>query len=156
MERRMMIALPGIAALAASRAFSETDGQTTPAVSAKSLTAHTGSKSFYKVPKNGNKLTKYLNGLTALLSLTSAQQQAATAIFTTALSTRVAIKSSVKTARKALSDAVKINDPSGISQASASLAALMGQNVSNGALAHAALFQILTGAQQTTLSQLHG
>lgn len=156
MERRMMIALPGLAAIAATRAFSQTEGQTRPGVSRKALTAHSGAKSTYKIPKSSSRLKKYLNGLSALLSLTPAQQQQATAIFTDAVSTQASIRSSLKSVRSTLSAAVMINDASGISQASASLAALMGQKYSNGALANAAVFQMLTPDQQSKLAQLHG
>src|SRR5271163_3277200 len=127
MERRMMIALPGLAAIAASRAFGETEGQTRPGLSRKALTAHSGAKSTYKIPKTASKLTKYLNGVTALLSLSPAQQQQASAIFTDAVSAQASIRASLKSARGTLSAAVMVNDVGGISQASASLAALMGQ-----------------------------
>lgn len=156
MERRMMLALPGLAAIAATRAFSQTENQTRPGVSRKALTAHSGAKSTYKIPKSTSKLNKYLNGLTALLSLTPAQQQQASAILTDAASAQASIRSSLKSVRNTLSAAVMVNDTGGISQASASLAALMGQKYSNGALANAAVFQMLTPNQQGRLAQLHG
>jgi Spy/CpxP family protein refolding chaperone len=158
MNRRSLIALPGIAAFAASRAFGQTQetataGDGAPHVSRKTLAKHTGAKAAYKVPKSAGKQARYLNSLTALLALTTAQQQQALAIFTNAAGTRASVHSSLKTARKALSDAVKSNDTGAISQASTALGALTSQHISNGALANAAFFQLLTPDQQTRLSQ---
>jgi Spy/CpxP family protein refolding chaperone len=156
MERRTLLALPGLAALATGHALGEAKAQAASGVSNKTLAAHSGSKSAYKVPAKATKLTKYMNGLTALLSLTAGQQQEATAVFTTASSSRASIQSGLKSARKALKDAVKSNDTAAISQATASLSALTGQKISNGALAHAKFFQLLTPAQQTVMAQLRG
>jgi hypothetical protein len=159
MNRRSLIALPGIAAFAASRAFGQTQETASasdgivPHVSRKTLAKHTGTKAAYKVPKNAGKQARYLNSLTALLSLTTGQQLQAATIFTNAAGTRASVHSSLKAARKALSVAVKNNDTGGISQASTALGVLTGQHVSAGALANAAFFQLLTQDQQTRLSQ---
>jgi hypothetical protein len=145
--------------LAASRAFSQTQttapatGTGTP-ISRKALVKHSGSKSAYKLPTSAAKQTKYLNSLTALLSLTSTQQQQAAGIFANAATAGVSIHTSLKAARKALKDAVKNNDYGAISQVSNALGALTAQHVSNGALANAAFFQLLTQDQQTTMSKL--
>ena len=79
MNRRSLIALPGIAAFAASQAFGQTQettasGGLVPHVSHKTLVKHTGAKAAYKIPKSAGKQVRYLNSLTALLSLTTAQQ----------------------------------------------------------------------------------
>jgi Spy/CpxP family protein refolding chaperone len=159
MNRRSLIALPGIAAFAASQAFGQTQEMASASngvvthVSRKTLAKHTGAKAAYKVPKSAGKQVRYMNSLTALLSLTTAQQQQASAIFTNAAGTRASVHSSLKAARKALSDAVKNNDTGAISQASTALGALTSQHISNGALANAAFFQLLTPDQQTKLSQ---
>jgi Spy/CpxP family protein refolding chaperone len=161
MNRRSLVALPGIAALAASRIFAETqetgssDGIVSH-VSTKTMVKHSGSKSAYKVPKSAGKQTRYLNSLTALLSLTSAQQASVAALFTSAGSTRASLHSSLKAARKALKDAVKSNDSGAMTQASSTLGILTGQKIANGAAANAALFQLLTPAQRTKLSQFQG
>jgi len=158
MNRRSLIALPGVAAFAASQAFGQTtasDG-VVPHASHKALAKHTGAKAAYKVPKNAGKQTRYLNSLTALLSLTSDQAQQASGIFTKAAGTRASVHSSLKAARKALSDAVKANNSGAISQASTALGALTSQHISNGALANAAFYQLLTPDQQTKLSQYRG
>ncbi len=156
MERRTMIALPGIAALVAGTAFTQSAVSTTgtTGVSKKSLTSLGGKKSVYKTPKSAKKATKYLNSLGALLTLTSAQQQQATAIFTAASGSRASIKTGMQALYVTIGTAVKNNDTVGISQAAQSLSLLMAQNVQNGALANAAFFQLLTPTQQATLSQL--
>jgi hypothetical protein len=158
MERRIFVALPGLAALAASQAIGQTEIDapstgTGPHVSRKALVKHSGSKGAYRVPKNAIKQAQYLSTLTALLSLNSSQQQQAAAIYTNAATTRASVTTSLKAARKALRDAVESNDPSAIAQASTTLGTLTGQFVSNGALANAAVFQLLTPDQQTTLSK---
>jgi Spy/CpxP family protein refolding chaperone len=162
MDRRSMVAIPGIAALAAARAFSQTSESVTPGdgsvlhASRKALIKHSGAKSAYKVPKNATKQTKYLNSLTALLSLTSGQKQQISAIYTGAVATRGSIQTSIKTTRKALHTAVKNYDSGAISQSVATLGNLLVQHITNGAMANAAVFQILTPDQQVKLSQYQG
>jgi Spy/CpxP family protein refolding chaperone len=161
MNRRSLVALPGIAAFAASQAFAQTQ-ETAAAtngvahVSHKALSKHSGVKAAYKVPKKAAKQTRYLNSLSALLSLTADQHTQATAIYANAAATRASVQSSLKAARRALRDAVKSNDSGGIAQASASLGALKGQHISYGASANAAILQLLTPAQQTKLAQFQG
>src|ERR1700735_1883324 len=123
MNRRSLMALPGIAAFAASRAFGQTQetaasGDGVLHVSRKTLAKHTGAKAAYKIPKSAGKQARYINSLTALLSLSTAQQLQAATIFTNAAGTRASIHSSLKAARKALSAAVKSSDTGAISQAS--------------------------------------
>jgi Spy/CpxP family protein refolding chaperone len=159
MNRRSLMALPGIAAFAASKAFGQTaassDGVESH-VSRHTLAKHTGAKAAYKVPSKASKQTRYLNSLTALLSLTTGQRQQAAAIFASAGTARISVKSSLKAGRKALRDAVKSNDTGAISQASTALGSLTSQHISYGALANAAFFQLLTPDQQTKLSQYQG
>jgi len=161
MNRRSLVALPGIAALAASRVFAQTqetgssDGIASH-ISTKSLLKHSGAKAAYKVPKSAARQTRYLNSLAALLSLSSAQQLQAAAIFTNASNTRASIKSSLKAARRALKGAVRSYDASGVARASNALGVLTGQHIASGAAANAAVFQLLTPDQQTKLSQYQG
>jgi len=161
MNRRSLVALPGIAAFAASRVFAQThemgssDG-TISHISTKSLVKHSGAKAAYKVPKSAAKQTRYLNSLAALLSLSTAQQLQAAAIFTNAAGTRASVRSSLKAARKALKDAVRSNDTGGVAQASNALGVLTGQHIASGAAANAAIFQLLTPDQRTKLSQYQG
>jgi Spy/CpxP family protein refolding chaperone len=156
MERRMFVALPGLAALAASQAIGQTDTLSTETgthLSRKVLVKHSGSKGAYRIPKNAAKQAQYVGTLTALLSLTSAQQQQAAAIYSNAATARTSVTTSLKAARKALRDAVENNDSGGIAQASTTLGTLTGQYISNGAIANAAVFQLLTPDQQSTLSR---
>jgi hypothetical protein len=161
MNRRTLVALPGIAAFAASRVFAETqetgsNNGIVSHVSTKSLVKHSGAKAAYKVPKHAAKQTRYLNSLTALLSLSTGQQLQAAAIFTTAAGTRASVKSSLKAARRALKSAVRSNDAGGIAQASNALGVLTGQYIAKGAAANAAVLQLLTPDQQTKLIQYQG
>jgi len=161
MNRRSLIALPGIAAFAATQAFGQTQetaasNGVVPHVSRRTLAKHTGAKAAYKVPKSAGKQARYLNSLTALLSLNTAQRQQAAAIFTGAANARVSVHSSLKAARKALRDAVKSNDTGSISQVSTALGSLTSQHISYGALANAAFFQLLTPDQQSKLAQYQG
>jgi Spy/CpxP family protein refolding chaperone len=160
MNRRSLVALPGIAAFAASRVFGQTETGSSDGIvshmSTKSLVKHSGAKAAYKVPKSAAKQTRYLNSLAALLSLSPAQRLQAAAIFTNASGTRASVRSNLKAARKALKDAVKSNDTGGIAQASNALGVLTGQYIASGAAANAAVFQLLTPDQQTKLSQYQG
>jgi Spy/CpxP family protein refolding chaperone len=96
--------------------------------------------------------------LTNMLSLTAAQQQQATTIFTNAGTAEDTIHTSMKTAHESLHEAIKSNDTGAIDQWSNNIGGLMGQQVSIEAKAHAALYQILTPDQQTKLAQMpmHG
>jgi Spy/CpxP family protein refolding chaperone len=157
MGRRELIALPGIAAFAATSALGQTATASGAAsVSKKAIAKHSGLKATYKVPKSAAKLTKYLNSLSALLTLTVAQQQMAQAIFTSAGSVNLSLRTSMKAARGALSQSVKNNDSGGISQAAATLGSLTAQHTANGASANAAFYQLLTSDQQAKLAQFQG
>jgi len=163
MRRRLLLALPGVGALVASRAFGGETQETAargdgaaPRVSRKALTKHSGLKAAFKVPKSAAKQAKYLNSLTALLSLTPAQQEQAATVFAKAASARVAAHVDLQAAHQTLADAVKNNDTAAIARVSKALGAFTSQRISNGALANAAFFQLLTPDQQTKLSQFQG
>jgi Spy/CpxP family protein refolding chaperone len=91
--------------------------------------------------------------LTTLLSLTAAQQQQATSIFTTAATAGATVFSSLKTARQSLETAVKNNDSATIDQVSATIGNSTAQRTANDAKADAAFYQILTADQQSKLTQ---
>jgi len=160
MNRRSLIALPGVAAFAASQAFGQTretaSAGVAPHVSTKALVKHSGSKASYKIPKSAVKQARYVNSLTALLSLNSSQQSTAAAIFANAATTQASVKASLKAARNALKAAVKSNDSGAISQTSAALGVLTGQHIANGAAANAAIYQLLTTDQQARLALYQG
>lgn len=92
--------------------------------------------------------------LTALLTLTAAEQTQATTIFTaeeTAVST---LRTSIQTAQTAIQTAVEKNDLTGINTQAAQIGSLTTQEVSAAAKAEAAFYLILTAAQQTTYNTL--
>lgn len=91
--------------------------------------------------------------LTTLLSLTSAQQQQATAIFTNAATTTSGVHASLRAAHQDLNVAVKSNDTAAIDRLAAQIGNSMAQLTSTEAKAKAAFYQILTPEQQTKLSQ---
>jgi Spy/CpxP family protein refolding chaperone len=95
----------------------------------------------------GNSVQHRINYLTTLLSLTAAQQQQATTIFTTAASAQASVHSSMTAARQSLTTAVQSNDTAGIDQAATTIGSLTAQTTANQAKAEAAFYQILTPAQ---------
>jgi Spy/CpxP family protein refolding chaperone len=92
--------------------------------------------------------------LTTLLSLTSAQQQQATTIYTNAAKAEQTAHESEKEAHASLRTAIKNNDTETIDQVSNTIAQAMAQMTSIRAKADAALYQILTADQQTKLTEL--
>ena len=91
--------------------------------------------------------------LTTLLSLTPAQQQQATTIFTNSAGADSTARASLKTAHQTLNTAVKNNDASGIEQAAATIGNVTAQTAANDAKAQAAFNQILTPDQQAKYAQ---
>jgi Spy/CpxP family protein refolding chaperone len=158
MERRALFAIPAalVAGQALIAATDEGPAAASGHVSRKSLLKHTGAKATYKVPKSAGKQTKYVNSLTALLSLTSSQVQQVSAVLTNAATLRSSVKSGMKKTRKQLRDAVKNNDTNGIADAAAQLGELTGRHITQGALATATIFQVLTPAQQVKFAQMIG
>ena len=92
--------------------------------------------------------------MTTLLSLTSAQQQQALTLFTTAATSEASLHEQDRAAHDAIETAVKSNDAAGISQAAATIGSIAAQRAEIHAKAEAALYQILTPAQQSKLAQL--
>ncbi len=92
--------------------------------------------------------------LTKVLSLTPAQQQQATTIFTNAATSGKALHDQMRAAHENLKAAVDKNDAAGIDQASNAIGGLMGQMTATHAKVHAALFQVLTPDQQAKFTQL--
>lgn len=159
MLRRSVVAVPGLLALAASRASANSpdvgDGRA-GSISRKVVSKETKSKAAYHVPKNAAKQTKFLSTMSALLALTPTQQQQAAAILTPAVANRAAINLTLKSARQVLGTAVTSNNANTIAQASAQIGTLMAQYVTNGAMANAAFYQLLTADQQAKFAQLQG
>ncbi len=94
--------------------------------------------------------------LTTLLTLTTAQQQQATNIFTNSSTANAAVHTNLQTAHTAIKDAVKKNDNAGIDRAATTIGNLTAQLTSNDAKADAAFYLILTPDQQAKLTSLKG
>jgi Spy/CpxP family protein refolding chaperone len=92
--------------------------------------------------------------LTTLLTLTAAQQQQATTIFTAAATADQTARASLQTARQNLNTAIKNNDAGGIDQAATTIGSLTAQTTLSDAKAQAAFLQILTPDQVTKYNQL--
>ena len=159
---RLSVGIPAALALFTRRVFAQNNNPVALAsgspqhVSKKSLIKYSRLKAAYKIPKNPAKQAKHLATLTALLTLTPDQQQQAASIFSGAGGERASLHTSLKAARQSLSQAIKNNDPTGIAQASALIANLKAQQVSNGATANAAFVAILTEDQRAVLSHVRG
>ena len=94
--------------------------------------------------------------LTALLNLTSGQQEQANEIYRNAAQAEQTWIQAEKKAREALRAAARNNDASTIDHVSASLGQSMARSTSIRAKADAAFYQILTSEQQSKLSDLEG
>ena len=94
--------------------------------------------------------------LTALLNLTSGQQEQANEIYRSAAKAEQTWIAAEKKAREALRAAARNNDASTIDHVSAALGQSMARTTSIRAKADAAFYQILTSEQQGRLSDLEG
>jgi Spy/CpxP family protein refolding chaperone len=92
--------------------------------------------------------------LTALLTLTTAQQTQATTIFTTEETALSTIRTSLQTAHSTLETAIKADDQTGIATQSTQIGTLTTQQVLAQAKADAAFYAILTSDQQTKYNTL--
>jgi hypothetical protein len=158
MNRRQMVILPGVAALAASRGFAQTEEKavnrsSSGTLSHKAVSHYSRPKGFYTIPKNDAKQAKYLSFLTTMLSLTSSQRSQAASIFSSASASDAILKKSLKTARQSLGESVRNIDAAAINKTSTAIGTLAGQRHTIGASANAAFFQLLTADQQAKLNQ---
>lgn len=92
--------------------------------------------------------------LTTLLTLTTAQQAQATAIFTTEQSALSTVSAGMKAARTALKTAVQANDTAGIALQATTIGNLTTQEVQAQSTANADFYAILTAAQQAQYNKL--
>jgi hypothetical protein len=92
--------------------------------------------------------------LTKLLTLSTAQDTQATAIFTTEVSALAPIKTRVATARTAIITAVEANNASGITAAANSIGTLTAQQEQVEGTAEAAFYVILAADQKTKYQEL--
>lgn len=94
--------------------------------------------------------------LTTLLSLNSAQQTQALAIFTKTETSLSSVFEGMKTAHEDLQSAVKKNDVNAIEAAATTIGNLTKELTADHATADAAFYQILTPDQQTKFAELEG
>jgi len=107
-----------------------------------------------KPPSAAEIATRHVKTLTTLLSLTPAQKQQATTIYTNAAKSEQTVIETQKEIRDNLRSAIKNNDTGGIDQVSNSIAQSTAELTSVRAKADAAFFQILSAEQQAKLSEL--
>jgi Spy/CpxP family protein refolding chaperone len=95
--------------------------------------------------------------LTALLSLTTAQQAQATTIFTNAFNSAQSVQTSLQADRQSLADAVKADNTVSIDQIAGTIGTLQGQLTAINSKADAAFYAILTADQKAKYDSLpHG
>jgi Spy/CpxP family protein refolding chaperone len=92
--------------------------------------------------------------MTTLLNLTSAQQQQATTIYTTAAKSEQTLHESETQSHDSLQAAIRSNDAASIDQIASSMGQTMAQMMSIRAKADAAFYQILTADQQAKFTEL--
>ena len=91
---------------------------------------------------------------TTLLTLTSAQVEQATTIFTTEATARQTSRASERAAHQAMEAAIKSNDTATIQSAATNMGQLAGEAMAAHALAQAQFYAILTADQKTKFSDL--
>src|SRR5437899_12640382 len=96
-----------------------------------------------KPPNSAERAQRQVKALTTLLNLTSAQQQQATSIYTSAAKAEQAVHQSEKDVQESRHNAIKNNDTATIDEISSNLAQSMAQVTSIKATADAAFYQLL-------------
>lgn len=94
--------------------------------------------------------------LTSLLTLTSAQQSQATAIYTASVTATQDLATALQTARQQISDAIKTNNSATITTASATIGTLTTQITATNGKADAAFYALLSADQQAKLNSSRG
>ena len=105
-------------------------------------------------PTPAQMVTNRVARLTALLSLTTAQQAQATTIFTTEQTAVSGLFTSLQTARATLQTAIQSNDTATITAQATVIGNLTAQQIEASANAEASFYAILTSDQQTKYKQL--
>jgi Spy/CpxP family protein refolding chaperone len=106
-------------------------------------------------PTTDQIVSNLVKRLTALLTLTTAQQAQATTIYTTEQTALSGLNTSLQSAQTALEAAIKTNSLTGIITQATQIGSLTTQQVEAQAKAEAAFYAILTPDQQTTYNALH-
>jgi Spy/CpxP family protein refolding chaperone len=102
------------------------------------------------------RIQHHVDMLTKKLSLTPAQQQQATTIFTNEANAAKAMREQMKTAHDSLKAAVQKNDSAAIDQAATTIGNNTAQMIAARAKARAAFFQTLNPDQQKQLTDMEG
>ena len=105
-------------------------------------------------PTPGAMIARQVSRYATLLSLDAGQQSKATALLTAEHNTTAGLRSSMRTAQKALRTAVENNDTAGISTAATQIGTLTAQELQAHATAQAGFFAMLSPTQQATYKQL--
>jgi Spy/CpxP family protein refolding chaperone len=109
----------------------------------------------HQPPDPATRIQDHINFMTTVLSLTPAQQQQATTIFTSEANAAKTIHEQMKSAHDALNTAIQKNDTAGIDQSAATIGSLTTQMISSHAKAQATFNQTLTPDQQAKMKTLH-
>jgi Spy/CpxP family protein refolding chaperone len=107
-----------------------------------------------KPPSPADMAKHQVKRLTTLLSLTSAQQQQATTIYTNAAKAEQTVRAGEQDVHESLRSAIKNNDSVTIDQISSTMAQSIAQVTSIKSKADAAFYQILLPDQQSKLTEL--
>ena len=105
-------------------------------------------------PDPATRIQHHVEMLTSKLSLTAAQQQQATALFTGLQQNEQSIHDQMKAAHDSLEAAVRQNDAAGIEQAATTIGNLTAQMISGHAKVHATFLQSLTPDQQAKFNDM--
>ena len=93
---------------------------------------------------------------TTLLSLTPAQVEQATAMFTAEATSRQNARATERTAHQALEAAIKANDTATIQSTAATLGQMEAESLTSHSMARAQFYAILTADQKSKFSELEG
>jgi len=107
-------------------------------------------------PDPATRIASQVARLTTLLELTTSQAAQMTSILTAEQSSISTLQTTVSTDQTALRTAIESNAPSTIDQLSAAIGTLNGQILSIRSKSQAAMYAILTAAQQTKLAAAGG
>src|SRR5260221_13559024 len=114
----------------------------------------------YALPQNppdpAERIQHRISFLTKHLSLTAAQQQQATTIFTDATVAEKSVFDQMRTAHDSLKAAVEKNDTAAIDQLAGSIGKLTTQLTAAHAKAEAAFYQVLTPEQRSKFTEFEG
>jgi Spy/CpxP family protein refolding chaperone len=116
---------------------------------------HAQSGTPHTPPTPAQMVARRVAQLTTLLTLTSAQQESATTLFTAEETAQQATRTSIHQAQSTLKTAVEANDAATISTTATQIGVLTGQEIATRAQTEATFYASLTADQQAKYKQLH-